>query len=1105
MPLLTAAPSGTPGAVVTSLDAVANPTTLQPPMSTGHAVGDTLLLFTCCRSPTPTVATPTGWTQLLNVAGANGRLALFALKVTTGSEAVPSVVWSGLTAGTAGTPVQARIAAFRNLNNDDLTAMIDVVGAVADGSASTSSSNAGGAVTTVAERDLVIALTTRQEPTGSILAASGFTSISASMGTTSGADFAMAWSYQVKDDASAGAASNFTLSGAQSATSSGVKIALKARAAVVTSYSQEVLATAGVLGYWRMGDGSGSFLDSSGNAIHASTVAGGITRQVAGLIQNDIDQAVRGDGAVGTYISVPYSSVMNTALASFECWVKIESFVSGRVILRRGTTSIAMTGTNALVWRITDSGANSVTVTSGSNVVKPGQRQHIAAVFGGGSAGMRLYVDGVNVGGAPSFTPTAALATDTTNAFNMLANDVATAGMQGTLDEVVLYNRALLTSEVVEHNALGATTSNSDAASGAIPISGSCVDAWKIYAQSHTPSGSIPIFGTSVDAYSGRTIRSDFPTGTLAITGSVLHTGSSIAWGYGIRELAPLRHHIDAIAPNGRHFRWAHDEPRAENVFSGLRWGSTMPGGYESCDCVLPRKPGVDYADLERLSTLRVIGVGGKVVGEYRLERSPQTSGDQMSVSPSAVGWQAHLSDNKSVNIIFIDREHGGWVSANSQRRLAELNGNTDPIDSRSTQAEDGLPSLILGTQGAWARRFNCEMYYHMPPGEAVGRIKFDFQAAASVNVVGDANWVGDLFTVTDDGYSAFTQLTPPSDWLSAASGSVDVSAAAVALANRRAAMVRVYYATGPAGADNTQYDVFLRFPRVYGNHDLVPRGSSSQTEGFIASDMIAFALRKYAPMLQVAPVPPTPAAGQPYTPPFTEWIQQTNFVIPQAAFTDTTLTEIVNQLTRFGLEDWAVWNDRIFYLSPRNGSPHVRKWRARIGPAKLEATGKQVDRLWESIIVQFNDVDGSQMTVGPPGSGADVESPYLKDTDPDNPANILGITRRDKLVMGASTVDAAIQVGMRFLEEQKLIDRSGRATLVGHVEDNHGVLFPYSEVQAGDIITFVDAADASYRRIVKADHDDAAKSVSVDLDAPPEGLQAVLERLAVVLVPLGL
>src|SRR4051812_4801515 len=103
-----------------------------------------------------------------------------------------------------------------------------------------------------------------------------------------------------------------------------------------------------------------------------------------------------------------------------------------------------------------------------------------------------------------------------------------------------------------------------------------------------------------------------------------------------VRELPPLRQYIELATPSGRRYRWADDEPNPANVPSGLRHSSTMPGGHESCDVTLPRKPGVDYSDLERLSTLRVVGAGGDVAGEFRLERAPRVSGDQMAISPSA-------------------------------------------------------------------------------------------------------------------------------------------------------------------------------------------------------------------------------------------------------------------------------------------------------------------------------------------------------------------------------------------------------------------------------------------------------------------------------------
>ena len=87
-----------------------------------------------------------------------------------------------------------------------------------------------------------------------------------------------------------------------------------------------------------------------------------------------------------------------------------------------------------------------------------------------------------------------------------------------------------------------------------------------------------------------------------------------------VREKPPLRHMIDVQAPGGRHYRLGEDEPDPANVFSGLRYGDTMPGGFETADCTLPREPGVEYPDLERLCELagawcRRRGVLGGQVG----------------------------------------------------------------------------------------------------------------------------------------------------------------------------------------------------------------------------------------------------------------------------------------------------------------------------------------------------------------------------------------------------------------------------------------------------------------------------------------------------------
>lgn len=544
-----------------------------------------------------------------------------------------------------------------------------------------------------------------------------------------------------------------------------------------------------------------------------------------------------------------------------------------------------------------------------------------------------------------------------------------------------------------------------------------------------------------------------------------------------IREKPPLRRTVKAVTPSGRRYRWALDETLPENVFGELRHDSTMPGGYGQMDCVLPRDPRVDYADLERLTTLQVLAVGGEIVGEYRLEQAPRTSGDRMSVSPSAVGGQAYLSDDKSASKIYIDRDLAAWGDMSRARRVNWL-ASSYTIGTIATQADDasGLPSLRTTLQAPFSLAV-AEALYDAGAANVVAAIYYDFTAAG---VHGDVR------------FEWFVDTNSQDDLLGSGSSSGNLYAASAAAyftpANaRRYGNISFTWDANLAVAGGLNYDIQWRKLAVYGDHGLTRRGVDPG--GFYASDIVAHAVRTWAPLLN-----------------FTEGadgtVQPSTFVLPHLAFKErTTAAEIIRHATRVGLQDWAVWANKTFYWHDRG--QFARRWRARVGPARLEETGPQVDRLWNSIIVQYRDVDGSTRTVGPPGSGSDTEDSALQDTDPENPANKLGITRRDLLQMGTTTAAVATEVGRRFLEQSKLFDRSGRAELVGWVEDDRGVLHPYTHVRAGDLISFVDSNDTSYRRIVKASH--AHPSCTVDLDSPPEGLQALLERLGVSLVPLGL
>lgn len=553
-----------------------------------------------------------------------------------------------------------------------------------------------------------------------------------------------------------------------------------------------------------------------------------------------------------------------------------------------------------------------------------------------------------------------------------------------------------------------------------------------------------------------------------------------------IREKPPLRLTYEAQTPGGRVYRWASDASDPRDKPSGATFSSTMPGGHAEFSVTLPRKAGDADADLERLTTIQAKGVGGAIASEARLERAPRVTGDQMSVSPSAVGWQAHLGDDKSASIVGVDRDLGRWAGPSRAAQIAEIGAG---YSAQSPQVRpnktSGLPVLTTEQQGAWAStsKLDIEAWYDAGESNRIGRVRASWTRGANV-ALPDANWDWHAACYAGDDYSGPAGTT--SNLRATGPGTIDLTPSAAA----RFAVFLLSYATGPAGSDNVLYGIDWTNVRVFGDHQITIRGDTAAAEGLYASDIVAYVVRRWAPLLNFS-------EGVGGT------IQPSTFVIPQFTYPDATNAgELVRQATRFGLQDWAVWDNKTLYWHERG--TRGRSWRARSGPTKLEETGPQIDRLWESVIVQYRDVDGSTRTVGPPGSGAGTEDASLKDLDPDNPANRLGMVRRDMLQAGTLTASGAVELGRRFLAAQKLLDSSGRATITGHVLDDHGILHPYWRIRAGDTISFTDAADTSPRRIVSANHATDSYSCTVDLDSPPDGMDALLERLGVALVPLG-
>jgi hypothetical protein len=562
----------------------------------------------------------------------------------------------------------------------------------------------------------------------------------------------------------------------------------------------------------------------------------------------------------------------------------------------------------------------------------------------------------------------------------------------------------------------------------------------------------------------------------------VTHLPPSRGYVVSLRQRAPLRLMVDVAVGQGtsiKHVRWGNDDPNPEMVPSGLQFSTTMPGGFERMSCTLERRSGLDYSDTSQMAEmLTVYGVGGQVAWQGRLDKTPNSGGYEEQQQPEAVGWQAHLEDDNSAREIYIDQDLSRWEQPTLQRKLDLVAANFTVYGPNLSPDPNYTPSLELG----WTTPYEvhpspiAEAWYNAH-GLPIGFIYYHWQPGVNINPAWTGFGVGAGLSTDDRGGA--TDVGP-----NLFGGPESQQLLKSTAENRTWAFLQMVNVLANS-SENVPLEYYWQLA-VYGSSLDVP----SYGLAVLASDVVASAIKRWAPKMTFS----KGAAGT---------IKPSTFLIPQLAFLEpTTVAEILKQATRFELQDWAVWEGPTFYMNPRG--ERGKKWRARVGPAQLQQAGQQLARIWNGVVVQYTDVAGQARTVGPPGARCESTANFLLDEDLENPLNKAGIRRWAVLKMGTTTLAGAEQVGAIFLRESKTLETSGQASIVGHAEDEGGVLWPAWMIRAGDTIAFVDAADTSPRRIVHTNWDDSNKTCEVQLDQPPDSLTAILERLSVVLVPLG-
>ena len=191
--------------------------------------------------------------------------------------------------------------------------------------------------------------------------------------------------------------------------SAAVQIATAPRVAATNTYSQTVLGNSPVA-YWRLGESSGNFADSTSNG-NTATANGGVTYGASGAISGDANTGATLDGSTA-YLEAPNSSTLNqpSSAITLESWVKPVSgaFASQKPIFVKGYTShsnpyyqyalmmVDNSGDPAAVLMYLTIGGTLQSLTVDNAGWQYGQWNHIVGTYDGSR--MRVYVNGQQVG-----------------------------------------------------------------------------------------------------------------------------------------------------------------------------------------------------------------------------------------------------------------------------------------------------------------------------------------------------------------------------------------------------------------------------------------------------------------------------------------------------------------------------------------------------------------------------------------------------------------------------------------------------------------------------------------------------------------------------------
>jgi large repetitive protein len=213
----------------------------------------------------------------------------------------------------------------------------------------------------------------------------------------------------------------------------------------IETYASVVLGTSGLIGYWRLGETSGTTAADEKAANPGIYWPGSAyTLGQPDPLAGDPNGAVDLDGVTGFAYVPDSAAVKPTAAVSIEAWIKPDSLTGTRWIVVKDTFYYLYIADGSVIFGVatTTLGYQYATTTA----VTTGSWQHLVGSYDGVTA--KLYRNGVEVASSPASGP---IATGTGALYFGVYGPPASGYYDGDLDEIALYGSGLSAATVSDH------------------------------------------------------------------------------------------------------------------------------------------------------------------------------------------------------------------------------------------------------------------------------------------------------------------------------------------------------------------------------------------------------------------------------------------------------------------------------------------------------------------------------------------------------------------------------------------------------------------------------------------------------------------------------